>query len=773
MPDYKTYFKFNTFSIIKYSSNSLKKINAVVFLVLILLLISTACKPEVFYEPMVSLDQYEIEDGFELQVAASEPFLEAPVTLDFDNKGRMWVVEMRGYMQNLEGTGDDMPNGVISILEDLDHDGITDHSKVFMDSLVLPRAIAHVYGGLLYAEPPNLWFVDIEDDKPTNKVLVDSLYSDGGNVEHQPNGLMMHIDNWIYNAKSNYRYQRKNNKWLKKPAAFRGQWGISKDDFGRLYYNTNSTQLIGDYVLPNTIIKNEYYKPNAGLGKKLTTNQRVYPLHSTSVNRGYVEGVLDKDSLLINVTSACGPLIYRGHKFPKTYKENAFICAPEANLIKRNILTFGPNKINAHQAIANTEFIASTDEGFRPVNLFNGPDGNMYVVDMHRGIIQDKAFLTPYLHNQLAKKQLDTIIGMGRILRVVNSNNQTEKQIDLDGYNTSELVDLLHHPNGWLRDRAQQLLIYKNDRDAIPLLKQVLEQGNLPLAHIHALHTLNGLKALDYGLLEKFIYTHSESDSISHAFVLLEQFATDDRLSSVLKLAKNLLLKDSEQIDFYVSCSLGKWMAISTEDLFPLVFNLSNKYKSSKLLQEGLVSSLRGLEEAYLLFLNTQNVVVTNTLLLDILNTTILNKKSNKKNYIYTSKKVGTDSRTSGYNIYRDFCATCHGLSGEGVENLAPPLKDSEYISESSERLALVILHGLSGPIHVNGSLYNLNMTMPGLVHNPEFKDKDILNIINYVTNAFSDVSVDVDSAKIKTLREQEPKYEGGFTEEELLELNH
>ena len=155
-----------------------------------------SCKQKEYEEPFVSLERYHIEEGFELSVAASEPFIEAPVSISFDNQGRIWTVEMKGYMRNLEDTDSEMPNGTISILEDWDDDGITDHVKVFLDSLVLPRAIAHVYDGLLYAEPPNLWFVEIEDYKPINQVLVDSLYSDGWNVEHQPNGLMINIDNW-------------------------------------------------------------------------------------------------------------------------------------------------------------------------------------------------------------------------------------------------------------------------------------------------------------------------------------------------------------------------------------------------------------------------------------------------------------------------------------------------------------------------------------------------------------------------------------------------
>lgn len=352
----------------------------------------------------ISFENYKVENDFELQLAAAEPLLEAPIAMDFDNKGRIWVVEMRGFMPNLQGIGDSIPNGRVSFLEDTDHDGRADISKVFVDSLVLPRALALVYGGLLYVAPPNLWFVEINNDKPGKKTLVDSLYAVGGSPEAQPNGLMMGIDNWIYSANSHFRYQLKDGKWLKEPTSFRGQFGISQDNFGRLYYNYNSINIAGDYVLPNTIISNPYLTPKKSINKILTDDQRVYPLHPTTVNRGYEKGVLNEDSLLVNFTAACGPIVYRGDQFPEEYLLNAFACEPQANLVKRNILTFDAVKTTARQAWNDKEFIASTDEGFRPVNLSNGPDGAMYIVDMHRGIMEYGAFSTPYYNNGLAEK---------------------------------------------------------------------------------------------------------------------------------------------------------------------------------------------------------------------------------------------------------------------------------------------------------------------------------------------------------------------------------
>lgn len=729
------------------------------------------CNQVTYEEPVISLKDYFIVDGFNLEVAASEPFIEAPVTMDFDNNGRMWVVEMIGYMQNIEGLNQNMPNGTISILEDLDNDGVTDHSKVFIDQLVLPRAIAHVYGGLLYAEPPNLWFVSIENDKPVNKVLVDSLYSDGGNVEHQPNGLMMNIDNWIYNAKSNFRYQRKHGKWIKEPTSFRGQWGLSKDNLGRLYYNNNSVQLIGDYVLPNTAIKNKYSTPKSIINKTLTKNQRVYPLHSTSVNRGYSKGVLDKDSLLINVTSACGPLIYRGNQYPQDYLQNAFVCVPEANIVKRNTLEFKDAKTIAKQAWDDKEFIASTDEGFRPVNLFNGPDGNMYIVDMHRGIIQDKAYLSPYLRNHLKAKKLDTIIGMGRILRVKNKNSFPEKNLEIEKMSIPEWVNLLKNSNGWLRDRAQQLLIHEGSESSIPLLKELTLDIKNPLAQIHAMHTLNGIDALSYKWLENIILSESKSSTIAQALVLLEPFASKEQIQSMLSLSKQLLLKKDANINLYLSLTLGEWTKLSNKLFFPILNKLSKDYTNDYIYQEGITNSLRDFEKEFIVFLNQQKNNSSNSILLKILRETINNKVTDNKNAIFIKTGVETDSRTSGYNIFSKLCAACHGIDGNGIESVAPPLRGSEYIEGPVDRLALIILHGLEGPVHVNGKLYEFNGTMPGLANNPEYNDEDIANVISYMHNAFPNKSKSISAKRIKLLRDKKPSKSDLFTEEELLKI--
>lgn len=709
-----------------------------------------------------------MEEGFELEMVASEPLLKAPVAIDFDSKGRIWVAEMAGFMLNLEGDGEDLPNGSIKILEDRDGDGIMDHAKTFLDSLVMPRALALVYDGLLYVESPNLWFVEIENDKPGNRVLVDSLYATVGNPEHQPNGLMMNLDNWIYNAKSNYRYQRKDGIWYKESTTGRGQWGISHDNFGRLYYNNNSTQLMGDHMLPNRLVRNKYFVPKKGVDEELTKDNRVYPLHRASVNRGYQEGVLNQDSLLVNVTAACGPLVYRGGTFPVDYDQNVFVCVPEANLIKRNILSFHGNRVEAEQAWQGKEFLASTDEGFRPVNLSNGPDGNMYVVDMHRGVIQHYAFLSPYLKKLSAEKKLDTILDYGRILRVRNKDYKAGEITDLKKLSASKLVASLKDPNGWMRDRAQQYLINKNDGSVLPELKKMALDNKSPLAQLHALYVLKGVGALSFDFLVQ-VALSGGPEAASHAIVLMEEFASEKNVPQAKELFTGLLERNEPMLDLYLSSTLGIWAMYDQEVFFPYIYGLSQKYKDDIIVQEAILSGAEKVMPAMKVQLdgmdNLKNMDLT------LLTAASLERQENDNpNYIYSTKIARADSRTNGAILFRQICASCHSTSGEGIRGLAPPLLGSKYITDHLEQLGLIILHGLKGPLLINGEIYDEDHQMPGLKYNKDLSDKDISDIISYVTNAFSVDSKGLGPEKIKELREVLSKDGMEYTEKELNE---
>jgi mono/diheme cytochrome c family protein/glucose/arabinose dehydrogenase len=727
-----------------------------------------ACKSRDNNTRNISLENYQIADSLEIQLAASEPLIEAPVAMDFDNKGRMWVAEMRGYMNNLSGTKEDIPNGRISILEDDDGDGVADHSKVFLDSLILPRGLAHVYGGLLYVAPPNLWFVEINNDKPGKKTLVDSMYAEGGNPEHQPNGLLMNIDNWIYNANSNNRYQMKDGKWIKEPTSFRGQYGISQDNYGRLYYNSNETQLIGDYVLPNSFINNPYLKPKEAINKVLTDNQKVYPLHPTTVNRGYAKGILTSDSLLARFTAACSPLVYRGGQFPQDYDQNVFVCEPQANLVKRNILTFDGIHTSARQAWDDKEFLASTDESFRPVSLSNSPDGAMYVVDMHRGVVEHLAYATPYYKDGITAKKLDTVLSKGRILRIKNKNKKLDKVPDFTNASATGLVALLLSDNGWVRDRAQQLLVFRQDKSVVPELKKLAQGDKHDVIAIHALHILDGLDALSFQFLQKIALSSSSSMLTAHTLLLLEKYNnTADNAEQMKTLTEKLLNKKDTVTDLYVALALGPWVETAHESFIPTLLKLSQTYTGKTIYQEAIVNSLNGFETDFKTIANKMDNETIDSSLQKILAQTISDKQDGKMNSIFLKESRRTDARTNGMVIFQTTCATCHGKNGEGMENLAPPLNGSEYVEGPPTRLAMIILHGLEGPVHIKGKLYTLNGTMPNFANN--FSDKEIGDVISYLHNAFVLTPANrISTEKIKELRN---KINRTLTEKDLLEM--
>jgi mono/diheme cytochrome c family protein/glucose/arabinose dehydrogenase len=714
-----------------------------------------------YEETHVPLEAYTLAQGFELSVLAAEPLLDSTVAIDFDDLGRMWVVEMCGFLENLESATEETPSGSIKILEDRDGDGAMDHAKVFLDSLVMPRALAHVYGGLLYAEPPRLWFVEIENDRPKNKVLVDAEYAPEGNPEHQPNGLVMNIDNWIYSAKSNYRYQRKNGEWIKEPTSYRGQWGIAQDNFGRLYYNSNSKILLGDYMFPNILVRNRHFAPKYGIGEVLTETQRVFPMHAASVNRGYMPGVLNADSLLQKVTAACGPTVYRGGVFPEGYAQNAFSCIPEANLIKRTVLGFHGDSISAGFAWPDKEFLASTDEGFRPVNLNNGPDGALYIVDMHRGVIQHHAYLSPYLRERSKEKGLDTLIDYGRILRVQAKGAITAPIPDFSAMASSELVDLLGHTNGWIRDRAQRHLILRNDQDIIGTLNGLLRSDTKGKASLHALYALKGMGELELNSLLK-VLVNQDAELVAAAIHALEGFVDSNSSSEVFAAYSKLSSKAEPTIDLYLASTMARWARIDAR-FYELVGLLLRRYEGRPLYREAFLSGLEGplemdklqaLELAEGFYAQYEKMLAS--------------QEMAWLNPIYRKKSQTMDSRTRGSLLYSKICSACHGSTGAGIVQMAPPLLDSEYISGDTERLAKVLLHGLSGPVTVNSTTYEYGHVMPGLRDNPEISDADINALLSFVTNAFSDGGKGLSTEKIKEIRATLPESGGEYTEVEL-----
>jgi putative membrane-bound dehydrogenase-like protein len=455
--------------------------------------------------PEAAMKTIVMPPGYRLELVVSEPMIQDPVAIDWDPDGRMWVVEMPGYMLDIQATGEHKPVGRVVVLEDTNDDGTMDRRTVFADGLVLARSLAVLDGSVLVGEPPNVWLMkdtngDLEVD--TKELVTDTYGRREANVEHNANGLFWAMDNSIYTSEVDMYLRPANGRFEVRKTLSRGQWGLSHDDAGRIFRNTNSSALYVDLVPTPYYARNPVLRRTRGsyefLGQDGDEINITWPIRPTrGVNRGYQAGVLRDDGTLASFTAVAAPTIYRGDRLPGELYGNAFLVEPSGNLVSRIIIDDDGRGLRGRKAYARGEFMASTDERFRPVNLSSAPDGTLYVVDMYRGIIQHKGYITEYLRDQIVSRKLEQPTGLGRIYRVMHETTKRAGAPALSKASPSQLVDTLSHPSGWHRDTAQRLLVQRNDKSVVPALQALVTGAKEPRTRIHALWTLDGMDGID------------------------------------------------------------------------------------------------------------------------------------------------------------------------------------------------------------------------------------------------------------------------------------
>ncbi len=557
--------------------------------------------------PDKQLETLAVEEGFRVELVAAEPMVHDPVALAFDGNGRIWVAEMRGYMPNIDGHGEDVKNGRIVVIEDTDGDGKADKHTVFLDKLVMPRAVS-LSGAdkiLLWANGTTLFETEIKiaDDGTISageSTAVDESYAKGSNPEHKQNGLMPALDNWRYSSKSGHRHRKIDGKWVKETTETRGQWGITQDNYGRLFTNTNSNLVTADAVAPGLTVRNK----NQEFGARKTTgirDQSTFPSRiNPGVNRGYLPGTLTKDGYLAKPTAASGLVVYRGDQFPSAYANNLFVNEPAGNLVKRLILKESPEGgYEITQAYKGKEFFTSTDERSRIVNSFTAPDGTLYLVDFYRGIIQHATYVTTYLRRQYEERALDTPVGLGRIWRVAHKGKPLGEQPKMQEESSVELVAHLSHPNGWWRDTAQRIIVERGDDSAVAPLREILNQSENGLARIHAAWTLEGLGKLTAA----DVVAGVKSD---HPWAVAEMIRAADSIAGdekVLAAIKPAMSNAAAPVQRQLAASLG----LHGEEGVKLLAELIGNSKE-KLMAELAISSVSGHEPALLAALPDNHV---------------------------------------------------------------------------------------------------------------------------------------------------------------------
>ena len=776
-----------------------------------------------------------VPEGFRVELVAAEPLIEDPVAIEFGPDGRLWVVEMRGFMPNVEGTDEQKPVGRVSVLSDADGDGRMDTSVVFADQLVLPRGLAIHRDGVLVIEPPRLLFLrDTDGDGKADQrevVLEDGFANGLDNPEHAGNSPLWGLDNRLHLANFGKMLVRDANApagLRAEPDMVRGQWGLSQDDIGRHFYDYNSDYLRADHYPSHYAIRNPHLGRAGGVNVRLDRDQTVFPGRiNPGANRGYRKGTLRDDGRLHRFTSACAPVVYRGDLLTEC-RGDVFVAEPVGNLVRRAHRTTDEHgRMSAKNAYQSSEFLTSTDERFRPVNAQNGPDGALYIVDLYRGIIQHRIFMTTFLRKQVLARGLDRPIGCGRIYRIVPKSASRDIPPAAATLDSRGLVARLGDDNGFQRDVAQRLLVERKDRSIAAALRRVQKRSDNAIHRLHALWTLDGIGALrrggvrralkdgdaavraagvrlaearfaaeagaelfdavvglgddpDAGVRRQVIATlGARRDAAGRAALraVFSRHAEDPWLASLVVSGLH-----RQELEFLRSVLADSQFATASKGRTALLQSLSRcvirERKGARVAQlidaigtesvgwrkvamlRGAVAGLpRGKQRAGWLRLDAppaQWADLNGVTDKEVAKWCVelgkaLSFASAEPARVVTELTAVEKQRFQTGKALYAICMACHQANGRGLPGLAPPLAESEWVAGSDRTLARIVLHGLVGPVQVQGKEWNL--VMPG---QPAFTDDHIASILTYVRRSFGNQSAPVDPKTVADVRAQE-----------------
>lgn len=538
--------------------------------------------------PEQSRQAIQTRPGFQVELVAAEPLVRSPIAIDFDEDGRMYVVEYPEY--NDYAATRPHGHGAIRRLEDRDGDGRYEYAVEFASDVPFASGILCYAGGVLAASAPDLLY--LKDTNGDGKADIRERILTGFERDHAGeamlNGLCWGLDQNVHLSTGLAGGQvhrvgdegavvrsvrnrgvalnpRTRDWWI---TGGGGQYGLSFDDWGRKFSSSNSSavwQIMYDdrYAARNPVVA----APAAGLviipSGKYTQLFRASPVEPWRIAREALrqrQNSSRERGITSNIfTSATGGTVYRGDAYPPEYRGQFFVGEVANNLVFRARLNPDGCAFQAVRADENAEFLASRDNWFRPVQITGGPDGCLYVVDMCRELIEGADFLPDDL-----LQQLDPSAGVdrGRIFRIVPDDFQRPPARRLSTAATPELVALLASRDGWHRDAASRLLVERRDAAAMVPLHASARQAAEPLARVHALWVLASLGALDIDEVLAALAA-PQAELREQSVLLAERFA--DR-QEVLDVLAELTDDPAIRVRLQLAFSLGFFRGVKADE---------------------------------------------------------------------------------------------------------------------------------------------------------------------------------------------------------------
>lgn len=444
--------------------------------------------------PAEAVKAMRADAGLSVKLVASEPLVRQPVCIEFDDRGRLWVIQYLQY-PNPEGLKrtqvdrysrtiydripDPPPHGPrgadrITILTDQDHDGRMDWSIDFIDGLNLATGLAFGYDGVFVLNVPYLLFYpdrnrdDVPDSDP--EVLLSGFGME--DAHSVANSLTWGPDGWLYGCQGStvtanirgiefqqgvWRYHPRTHAFELFCEGGGNAWGLDFDAQGNLLYSTN----YGGYVLVHGVQGGNYVKSFAKHGA--LHNPHAY---------GYFEHAPHKDFRGGHVT--VGGIVYQGGALPNQFNGKYVAGDLLGHAVRyHDIQPFGSTFRTETMGL----LLDSHDSWFAPTDLTVGPSGSIYVADWH-----DARTAHPDPDAQWDRTN-------GRVFKVSNASSESfpESQIDLTKLSIAELIRMHEHSNQWFVRRARQELARRGASAAIPELLDLARQPNNPPLALEAL----------------------------------------------------------------------------------------------------------------------------------------------------------------------------------------------------------------------------------------------------------------------------------------------
>src|SRR5262245_19700711 len=464
--------------------------------------------------PDEAAQRMQLPEGFSVKVVATEPMIRQPLSISFDERGRMWVLQYLQYPnpaglkpvkqdQYLRTVWDRVPEpppkgpkGLdrITICYDPDANGRYTKSKDFVTGLNLATGFCIGNGGVYVVQPPYLLFYpdrdhdDVPDSDP--EVLVTGFGME--DTHSYANSLQWGPDGWLYGAHGStvtahiknpanpkeelefqqgiWRYHPKTKRFELFAEGGGNTYGIDFDKHGQAIAGTNW----GGFAMLHQVQGAYYVKGFAKHG----------PLHNP-YTYGYLDHVPYEGFRGGHVT--CGGIVYQADTYPKEFHDQYIAGNLLSNAVYWHKMT---PKGSSFTAKHGGDLLVANDTWFRPVDCFQGPDGSVYVADWY-----DKraAHLDPIDNWDKTNGRIYKIEYTGTGERSVVSRPMMS--FDLRKKASAELVELLKHPNKWWRNEARRLLAERQDKSVVPQLKRqaVEEKGLLAVESVWALWVIEGL----------------------------------------------------------------------------------------------------------------------------------------------------------------------------------------------------------------------------------------------------------------------------------------